>query len=806
MASQYHSLFTTQGLELLREAIQNGTKLGITHMSYGDGNGMLPIPDASYTKMVHEVFRTPLNRLAPSKENSNWLEADGIIPSAVGGFNIREVGLWAGNVMVAYANYPPTYKPSADQGTAQIKTIRIVLQIDNTANFELKIDASVVMATIQSVEDAKTEAIEHADLTKVSHVDSLESLMNLEKKWDGLSIFLKSYYAGLNKGGDLFVYKEGLSNINNGVTIFNGWVRQKQNVNIYDGGIKADGSDETLKFQNYYNYCISKGIEIDLLNQAINVTKLDLDSNSIIKNGTLDFRGYTGGDGGHSIDNWRRKPIMLKNNNRNLTVDFELKTEYEKLVKTQNIKFQHVTFLSNFGVFLAYKVENLIFDSCNFYWNEKDNITIIGGINGTVYSSDSETEFKLIDPINGRNKNIQVLNCKAESEWTEYSSTLLHCVACEDVLVSSNKFLNVPLAIRIDTCNFNIRVLNNEIQFNSKAYFDYVKNNDTSDSDFIGVYVGQNSYNYQIANNKMKDVVRPVYIEGASQVSVLNNIFECNFGQKSDLLGIVVQANLRDPLNLYYANCADIDIKGNTIKGYGYPIVVSSAIQANILNKNINIIDNTLHTNSMLSAIVVSKTVNCSIKSNVCTGNIHLSSNKNVYIDNNSIFNESNYAIFISNKLLDHYFLNNNNITVKSGHTFYVSDEVLMDKKIYVNGGSINQDKSYDYVNGKRIIEASNFSTSDALTLVADKPVNLANGATIVHTYPLIGIKKGWSASIIQEAIDEYYNQYGISLDFVVSTNKDLIVIRIKNISNKDVSFTPHFFVTVKPIINAFLN
>ena len=80
-----------------------------------------------------------LNRLAPSKDNPNWLEADGIIPSAIGGFNIREVGLWAGDVMVAYANYPPTYKPSGDQGTAQIKTIRIVLQIDNTANFELKL-------------------------------------------------------------------------------------------------------------------------------------------------------------------------------------------------------------------------------------------------------------------------------------------------------------------------------------------------------------------------------------------------------------------------------------------------------------------------------------------------------------------------------------------------------------------------------------------------------------------------------------------------------------------------------------------
>ncbi|MFX5285615.1 phage tail protein [Acinetobacter baumannii] len=206
MAALYHSLFTEKGLELLRDSIQNGTKLGITHMSFGDGGGELPVPDASFTEMVNEVYRVPLNRLAPSKANANWLEADGVIPSAVGGFNIREVGLWAGNVMVAYANYPPTYKPSGDQGTAQIKTIRIVLQIDNTANFELKIDASIVMATIQSVEEAKVEAINYADNTKVHSLESLEQLTLLEP-WEGRAVYVKSVKANKGIGGGIFVYE-----------------------------------------------------------------------------------------------------------------------------------------------------------------------------------------------------------------------------------------------------------------------------------------------------------------------------------------------------------------------------------------------------------------------------------------------------------------------------------------------------------------------------------------------------------------------------------------------------------------------
>ncbi|EPA9105832.1 phage tail protein [Acinetobacter nosocomialis] len=256
MAAQYHSLFTTQGLALLREAIQNGTKLGITHMAYGDGNGIVPIPNADFTKLVNEVYRAPLNRLAPSKENANWLEADGVIPSAVGGFNIREVGLYAGNILVAYANYPATYKPSADQGTAQIKTIRIVLQIDNTANFELKIDASVVMATIQSVQEAKQEVINYADETKTHTVNSLIDLADISEKWDGRTVYVKGYHQPENLalsqpfiGGGTRIYNSSRKNENDGFLCINGWVLQLDNNVVTPEQAGAKGDNKTDDYE-----------------------------------------------------------------------------------------------------------------------------------------------------------------------------------------------------------------------------------------------------------------------------------------------------------------------------------------------------------------------------------------------------------------------------------------------------------------------------------------------------------------------------------------------------------------------------
>lgn len=259
---QYYSLFTKQGLTLLTEAINNGTKLGISHMAFGDGGGSLPVPNDEFTGLVNEVYRMPINSLAPDPNNANWLRAEAVIPSAVGGFNIRELGLYAGNVLVAYSNYPPTTKPAPGEGAAQIKSFRMILQIDNVANFELVIDADIVLATIQSVNEAKKELYENT----VSTVESIADLDNLEK-WNGRVVNVKSYYAGQKRGGALFIYDQSQLNINNSVTIFNGWIRQiaDNTLTAYDcglvGEIAVDG-DSTSRLRALINIAIESGVKI----------------------------------------------------------------------------------------------------------------------------------------------------------------------------------------------------------------------------------------------------------------------------------------------------------------------------------------------------------------------------------------------------------------------------------------------------------------------------------------------------------------------------------------------------------------
>lgn len=222
----YYTKITRAGLSAITSAMANNTKVPITYMAFGDGHGVVPEPDENSSSLINEVFRVGVNKVEKHAKNDNWLVCEAIIPSAVGGFNIREVALFdnTGTTMLAVASYPPTYKPSIEEGAAKIQTIRIVLQVDNVGNFELVIDPDVVLATVEYVNQELEK--------KKFSVDSLPDLMRLTPP-DGTYAYLTSYHGGWAvenpyigpRGGGDFVYDSGKKNTNNGITIFNGWTR-----------------------------------------------------------------------------------------------------------------------------------------------------------------------------------------------------------------------------------------------------------------------------------------------------------------------------------------------------------------------------------------------------------------------------------------------------------------------------------------------------------------------------------------------------------------------------------------------------
>ncbi|MNJ23369.1 hypothetical protein D3C77_177540 [compost metagenome] len=161
--SQFFAILTNVGAAKQANADALGIPWTITHMGVGDANGTDPIPSATQTALINERRRAPLNQLKVDPSNNAIIVAEQIIPEDVGGWWIREIGLYdLDGDLVAIANCAPSFKPLLTQGSGRTQVVRMNLIVSSSSNVQLKIDPSVVLATREYV-DSKTVRASQAE-------------------------------------------------------------------------------------------------------------------------------------------------------------------------------------------------------------------------------------------------------------------------------------------------------------------------------------------------------------------------------------------------------------------------------------------------------------------------------------------------------------------------------------------------------------------------------------------------------------------------------------------------------------------
>ncbi|MDZ4378000.1 MAG: phage tail protein [Xanthomonadaceae bacterium] len=159
---QFFSLLTTTGKAKVAQAIASDIPLEITDMALGDGGGAAVVPVENRAALIGEVNRGPANLLAVDPINPNWVSVERIIAPEVGGFTIREVGLFdAAGDLVAYGNFPDSYKPQLAEGSGKELVIKVQIEVANASAVTLQIDPSVVLATRAYV-DTQDNALDAA--------------------------------------------------------------------------------------------------------------------------------------------------------------------------------------------------------------------------------------------------------------------------------------------------------------------------------------------------------------------------------------------------------------------------------------------------------------------------------------------------------------------------------------------------------------------------------------------------------------------------------------------------------------------
>ncbi|HAT8515617.1 TPA: hypothetical protein I7181_18160 [Vibrio vulnificus] len=145
--AEYYALLTDVGLAEIANAAATGQQIQLSQMSVGDGNDSDVIPDQSQTTLVNETYRASLNYLGVDPDNSNYLIAEFFVPSNIGGFTVRESGLWdEKGQLIAVGNTPPTYKPVLSEGASKELTVRMIIEVNNADAVNLVLDPTVVLA------------------------------------------------------------------------------------------------------------------------------------------------------------------------------------------------------------------------------------------------------------------------------------------------------------------------------------------------------------------------------------------------------------------------------------------------------------------------------------------------------------------------------------------------------------------------------------------------------------------------------------------------------------------------------------
>lgn len=135
MAEKYYSIITNRGKDLEAASSAGGPAVVLKNFVVGDGNGQAVTPDPARTSLVHAVIDPiAISSLEVSPDQSNQWIAHLVLPSSVGGFTVREMGLLTdAGELYAVCNCAAIEKPESGISiNAQFR-----LAVSETAEIEL---------------------------------------------------------------------------------------------------------------------------------------------------------------------------------------------------------------------------------------------------------------------------------------------------------------------------------------------------------------------------------------------------------------------------------------------------------------------------------------------------------------------------------------------------------------------------------------------------------------------------------------------------------------------------------------------
>ena len=392
--------------------------------------------------------------------------------------------------------------------------------------------------------------VAYGEITQKQINDGLESiaqLLTIKNPRNGMRVYVKSYHAGLNKGGGTFVYDATKTNVNDGIVI-NGWVRTNFEI-VYPEmfGAIADGTlhpvqEWTVAGSNPY-YKDLAAIQVDYPH----VTDLtdSIDWAAVVKAFGVSNAVNFGDDKNHYVIN----KIIQPNSNQRI--------------------------IGNFAAIRQTKGNTQIFDPSN-----KTNVRISGikfiGMGVTDFNNSPGSRSDGVYAFQA--KGLTVENCLFKG----LSHSALTCTESENVKFVNNKVVGLGASnLTAVTSHSNVGVV-----IDRKCNNAIVENNNITDT-AMGIQTGSLCENVKLHKNEIKNITgQHAIYAGAAQTNLL---IDGNQIQSTSLAGIKVQTydvEAKETTNVTVANNQINDVGGDGI------LIDNTTASPAYLSVNVNIIGN----------------------------------------------------------------------------------------------------------------------------------------------------------------------------------------------------------------------
>lgn len=188
--------------------------------------------------------------------------------------------------------YPDALERALDKITAILQEWNHLVDFETKARIlaDIAYDdlAKQREADLKAYIDGLVSSINGESLLGVQFITQVEAIADLEHilKWEGRTVYVKSYHQGFDIGGGTFVYRNKNRNDNDGGVIINGWTRQYEKLLLEYFGAK-ENEDNTIAFQKAFSYLRGKigSLTSNLKNHFVTDTCIYHDNLKIDLNG-----------------------------------------------------------------------------------------------------------------------------------------------------------------------------------------------------------------------------------------------------------------------------------------------------------------------------------------------------------------------------------------------------------------------------------------------------------------------------------------------------------------------------------------